>query len=177
MARGHAHCRHGFCQQFRLLHELRYRSRTCDRRGGHILRYCKSFGDQGTRTERGSLQGPVPHRIPGAGRFQYLDFPRESTCFRPWRMWDLCVWLVPNFPWIFFLGYGFIYTPMVSYITARMEGIAGQFVSLPLVREVSFIAGAQFLRLPGHRNMVRAYTDSQLWRSHGAFPPDRTDRH
>ncbi len=62
---------------------------------------------------------------------------------------SLCVWLVPNFPWIFFLLYGFIYTPIVSYITARMEGIAGQFVSLPLVREVSFIAGAKYFGYQG----------------------------
>ena len=62
----------------------------------------------------------------------------------------LCVWLVPNFPWLFFLGYGFVYTPLVSYITARMEGIAGQFVSLPMVREASFIAGAKVFRLSGH---------------------------
>ena len=61
----------------------------------------------------------------------------------------LCVWLVPKFPWIFFLGYGFIYTPIISYITARMEGIAGQFVSLPLVREASFIAGARFFGYQG----------------------------
>jgi hypothetical protein len=61
----------------------------------------------------------------------------------------LCVWLVPNFPWIFFLGYGFVYTPIISYITARMEGIAGQFVSLPLVREASFIAGAKFFGYQG----------------------------
>lgn len=61
----------------------------------------------------------------------------------------LCVLLVPNFPWIFFLAYGFIYTPVISYITARMEGIAGQFVSLPLVREASFIAGARFFGYQG----------------------------
>jgi hypothetical protein len=61
----------------------------------------------------------------------------------------LCTWLVPNFPWIFFLGYGFIYTPFISYITARMEGIAGQFVNLPMVREASFIAGAKFFGYQG----------------------------
>ncbi len=60
-----------------------------------------------------------------------------------------CIMLVPNFPWIFFLGYGFIYTPLVSYITARMEGIAGQFITLPLVREASFIAGAKFFGYQG----------------------------
>lgn len=61
----------------------------------------------------------------------------------------LCRWLVPDFPWIFFVLYGFIYTPVISYITARMEGIAGQFVSLPLVREASFIAGAKFFGYHG----------------------------
>jgi hypothetical protein len=61
----------------------------------------------------------------------------------------LCVWLVPGFPWLFFVAYGFVYTPIVSYITARMEGIAGQFVSLPLVREASFIAGARFFGYQG----------------------------
>ncbi|MGD8267742.1 MAG: peptide transporter, partial [Desulfobacterales bacterium] len=57
--------------------------------------------------------------------------------------------LVPTFPWIFFICYGFVYTPLVSYITARMEGIAGQFVSLPLIREASFIAGAKFFGYQG----------------------------
>jgi hypothetical protein len=61
----------------------------------------------------------------------------------------LCLWLVPNFPWIFFIGYGFLYTPIVSYVTARMEGIAGQFVNLPLVREISFIAGAKYFGYQG----------------------------
>ncbi len=61
----------------------------------------------------------------------------------------LCMVLVPNFPWIFFLVYGFVYTPVISYITARMEGIAGQFVSLPLVRETSFIAGAKYFGYHG----------------------------
>lgn len=61
----------------------------------------------------------------------------------------LCLVLVPSFPWIFFAIYGFVYTPLVSYITARMEGIAGQFVSLPLVREASFIAGAKYFGYQG----------------------------
>jgi hypothetical protein len=61
----------------------------------------------------------------------------------------LCTILVPTFPWIFFLIYGFVYTPVISYITARMEGIAGQFVSLPMVREASFIAGAKYFGYQG----------------------------
>jgi len=61
----------------------------------------------------------------------------------------MCLFLVPQFPWLFFVLYGFIYTPVISYITARMEGVAGQFVSLPLVREASFIAGARFFGYHG----------------------------
>ncbi|WP_018124357.1 peptide transporter [Desulfovibrio oxyclinae] len=61
----------------------------------------------------------------------------------------MCLLLVPSFPWIFFVLYGFVYTPVISYITARMEGIAGQFVSLPMVREFSFIAGAKFFGYNG----------------------------
>ncbi len=47
--------------------------------------------------------------------------------------------LVPGFPWWFFLAYGFVYTPLISYATAKLEGLAGQVVSIPLVREAAFI--------------------------------------
>ncbi len=49
-------------------------------------------------------------------------------------------WLVPNFPLWMLLGYGFVYTPVISYVAARMEGIAGQWVDVPYVREATFIA-------------------------------------
>ena len=61
----------------------------------------------------------------------------------------MCAWLVPEFPWVFFLGYGFVYTPIISYVSARMEGVAGQFISLPMVREASFIAGARYFGYSG----------------------------
>jgi len=61
----------------------------------------------------------------------------------------LSVMLVPGFPWIFFIGYGFLYTPIISYVSARMEGITGQFVSLPMVREASFIAGSRLFGYEG----------------------------
>lgn len=57
--------------------------------------------------------------------------------------------LVPGFPWIFLVAYGFIYTPIISYVSARMEGIAGQFISLPMVREASFIAASKFFGYSG----------------------------
>jgi hypothetical protein len=60
-----------------------------------------------------------------------------------------CSALVPGFPWIFLVAYGFIYTPIISYVSARMEGVAGQFVNLPMVREASFIAASKFFGYTG----------------------------
>ncbi len=40
---------------------------------------------------------------------------------------------------IVLLFFGFIYTPLISYVTARLEGLAGQVVAIPYVREISFI--------------------------------------
>lgn len=55
----------------------------------------------------------------------------------------LCRWLIPTFPLWILLGYGFIYTPVISYVAARMEGIAGQWVDIPMVREATFIVASQ----------------------------------
>jgi hypothetical protein len=108
----------------------------------------KSFGKtQPGAQKRGSLRDLL-HPKPGRGDFS-IWISLGIYVFSTLAYVGLSVWLVPNFPWVFFLGYGFIYTPIVSYITARMEGIAGQFVSLPLVREVSFIAGARFFGYQG----------------------------
>jgi hypothetical protein len=52
--------------------------------------------------------------------------------------------------------YGFLYTPLISYVTARMEGIAGEVVNIPFVREASFILSGYrgvavwFLPIPLH---------------------------
>ena len=48
-------------------------------------------------------------------------------------------WLVPAFPLWILLAYGFVYTPIVSYVAARMEGVVGQWVDIPMVREAGFI--------------------------------------
>jgi hypothetical protein len=111
-----------------------------------IWHVARSFGP-GAAGRRGSF-ADLFRPPPGRGDFNFwisIGIYVFSTC----SYVLLCVWLVPNFPWVFFLLYGFVYTPVVSYITARMEGIAGQFVSLPLVREVSFIAGAKYFGYHG----------------------------
>ncbi len=45
----------------------------------------------------------------------------------------------PKFPLLLLAFYGFVYTPLISYISARMEGMVGQQVPIPLVREATFI--------------------------------------
>jgi hypothetical protein len=35
--------------------------------------------------------------------------------------------------------YGFVYTPILSYVSARMEGVVGQSIQIPFVREATFI--------------------------------------
>jgi hypothetical protein len=109
----------------------------------HVIR---SFGSRNT-SQRGSLKD-LFRPPPGRGDFNFW-IGVGIYVFSTVSYVVLCVWLVPNFPVAFFLAYGFIYTPVVSYITARMEGIAGQFVSLPLVREASFIAGAKYFGYQG----------------------------
>ncbi|MGB5920601.1 MAG: peptide transporter [Syntrophobacteria bacterium] len=109
----------------------------------HVLRsFSNSAGEQ--RASFRELFRPPP----GRGDFNFW-ISIGIYVFSTLAYTGLCVWLVPTFPWIFFIGYGFIYTPVISYITARMEGIAGQFVSLPMVREASFIAGAKFFGYQG----------------------------
>jgi hypothetical protein len=61
-----------------------------------------------------------------------------------------------KFPLWLLVFYGFVYTPLISYISARMEGIVGQQVRVPFVREATFIlsgykgAAIWFAPIPFH---------------------------
>lgn len=35
--------------------------------------------------------------------------------------------------------FAYFYTPLISYVTARLEGMAGQVVEIPMIREIAFI--------------------------------------
>jgi len=54
------------------------------------------------------------------------------------------------------LFYGFVYTPILSYVSARMEGVVGMTVNVPFVREATFIltgyqgAAIWFAPFPAH---------------------------
>lgn len=47
--------------------------------------------------------------------------------------------LVPAFPVFFLIVFAFVYSPFISYVNARLLGVAGQTVEIPFVREGAFI--------------------------------------
>lgn len=51
----------------------------------------------------------------------------------------ISTYLVDGFPWWVFLVYGFVYTPFMGYAAARIEGLAGQSLAIPMVKEAAFI--------------------------------------
>lgn len=71
---------------------------------------------------------------------------------------------------IVLLIYGFLYTPIISYVTARLEGMVGQALSIPLVREAGLIlSGYQgiavwFLPIPiqNYGGMTVFYRQAEL---------------
>jgi hypothetical protein len=48
-------------------------------------------------------------------------------------------YLVPQIPIFFLFIFSFLYNPFISYVNARLLGLAGQQVDIPFVRETSFI--------------------------------------
>ncbi|SVC00102.1 uncharacterized protein METZ01_LOCUS252956, partial [marine metagenome] len=47
--------------------------------------------------------------------------------------------LVPGFPVMFFIFYGFIYTPLSSYASARLRAITGTDLQFPMIKEATFL--------------------------------------
>ncbi len=78
----------------------------------------------GTNKERGDMSFVAGIAIYLFSTFTYIAISRL---------------LIPDFPWLFFLGFALIYQPMISYVNAKLEGMVGQAVSIPMVREVAYI--------------------------------------
>ena len=51
----------------------------------------------------------------------------------------LCRILVPDFPVPFLIGFAFFWTPLVSYMSARLLGLTGRAMEIPYVTEATFI--------------------------------------
>jgi hypothetical protein len=52
---------------------------------------------------------------------------------------SLSTWLIDGFPWKFFVFYALVLTPLLSYATAKLEGLCGQALSIPYIREATYI--------------------------------------
>lgn len=68
------------------------------------------------------------------------------------------------------LFYALLYTPVISYVTARLEGVAGEVLNIPFVREATFIfsgyrgVAVWFLPIPLHNygQMTVFYRQAEL---------------
>ncbi len=63
--------------------------------------------------------------------------------------------LVKGFPWQFFVFYAAVFTPLLSYATAKLEGLIGQGLSIPYVREATYI-------LSGYRGVAIWFAPAPL---------------
>jgi len=61
----------------------------------------------------------------------------------------LCHVLVPNFPIWMFIFYGLVWSPFISYITARMVGLTGKGVEFPYIKEGSFLISTRYCGYTG----------------------------
>ena len=82
--------------------------------------------DRGIPEGRGDIK---PRYIIGTYLFTTMAYILLSGYLINWHRGVMIV--------LFF--FAFLYTPIVSYVTARLEGIAGQVVAIPMVREAAFI--------------------------------------
>lgn len=56
----------------------------------------------------------------------------------------LGAYLVPGYPWMILTFYALAYTPLISYATAKLEGVCGQSVNIPYLKELTIL-------LTGHK--------------------------
>jgi hypothetical protein len=98
-------------------------------------------------SEKPKGRGDVPWPLVGA---TYAVSTTSYILFSGWLIgWDPGIMIV-------LLVYGLFYTPVISYATARLEGMIGQAVNIPFVREAGLIlSGYQgiacwFLPMPLH---------------------------
>ena len=91
---------------------------------------------------------------------------------------SICVILIPGdpvtgkgrFPWMFFLGISLLYRPLIGYVNAKLEGVVGQNVQIPMFQQVAYILsgfqGAQIwfapVPLTDHSIAVRSFREMEL---------------
>ncbi len=79
---------------------------------------------------RSKLRGHVP------GKWVCLSYIVTCSSYILLSGW-LIDWHPGVMAVLFF--FGFLYTPLISYVTARLEGLAGQVIEIPFITELAFI--------------------------------------
>jgi hypothetical protein len=97
----------------------------------------------GRRGERLSLLPP-----PGRGDFS-MGLALGVWLLTTLATVYLCHRLVPAFPWWIFAVYGLVWTPLNSYISARLIGLTGSGIGVPFLREGSFVLSTRYLGYEG----------------------------
>ncbi len=94
------------------------------------------------RAERAAGQGPARVLSAPAGRGDIRSWLILLTYFAVTAIYIIVAGLLIRWHpgvMLVLIVLGFVYTPIISYVTARLEGIAGQVVEVPFVREASLI--------------------------------------
>ncbi|MSS72722.1 MAG: hypothetical protein EXS64_14710 [Candidatus Latescibacteria bacterium] len=96
---------------------------------------------EGERSQKSRLMSVVRRESlpPGRGDF---SVPVMLGLFAAVTLGTIGIarWMIPEFPFFYFLFFGFIFTPIMSFVNARLIGMVGQSVSIPFVKQ-----GAIFL--------------------------------
>ncbi len=92
------------------------------------------------RSRAAGGRGRLGEAPPGRGDFP-LWLAAGGYVLSTLAMIGLCVLLLEDdeFPLAFLLLFGFVLTPAISYVNARMAGLTGQALSFPMIREGAFI--------------------------------------
>jgi len=111
---------------------------------------------QAQRRKRGE-EGEIERRTvdmwapPRKGRGDYpLWIAAGAYCFTALVLITLCYILIPYAPGllIFLFIFAFLYSPFISYVNARLLGMAGQQVDIPFVKEGAFfLSGAKGIEI------------------------------
>ena len=94
---------------------------------------------QGRRDAGGAPEGGM-WAVPQRGRGDYpIIFALAAYAAASLGVILLSHHLVPAIPLYFLFIFSFLYNPFISYVNARLLGVAGQSVDIPYVRETSFL--------------------------------------
>ncbi|NLC55292.1 MAG: peptide transporter [Armatimonadetes bacterium] len=99
----------------------------------------KSASEAGKR-RRGEASTSLAPKTPPPGRGDWpIPLSVGLWAFGTFCYIALCHYLVPDFPIGILIFFGLVWTPLNSYISARMFGITGRGVAFPYLREASFV--------------------------------------